>query len=296
MISLMWIILSLINALGLSFESVLQKKSTLHVGEALIVWSILAVTSVFYLPLLVVSLAHGPVRLDGVFWAAIIGRLLVDSAALLLYIKALKYTHLSLAIPMLSLSPVFLVGVSLLVNHLFPSPLGLVGVLVVVIGVYFLNFDHDTRHLLSPFFAIKRDKGVQYMLLAAFLWAWVTAFQKLGIDHSNATFYTAFFQPIWAITFLPIAYFSSRREFSTIFRWQKLRLLVPIGILDIIQTISQNLAFVLALPVYVSAVGSTNLLFASFLGRYFFQEKIRNKLAPTLIIVGGIVLLAVAQA
>lgn len=291
----MWIILSLINAVGLSFEGVLQKKSTLHFNEYIITWCILAVSSLFYLPVLVGVLLHGVPQLDLAFWVAVVGRLIIDSAALLFYIKALKYTHLSLAIPMMSLSPVFLVGVSFLINHLFPSALGLLGVFVVVAGVYLLNFDHDTKHVLSPFRAIKSNKGVQYMLLAAFLWSFVTAFQKLGIDHSNVTFYTSFFQPLWALLFLPLAFFSNPREFRGIFRLSKLKFLIPIGILDVVQTVAQNVAFTLALPVYVSAIGSTNLLFASFFGFYFFKEKIGNKIFPTLVIIVGIILLSVAQ-
>ena len=289
----MWLILSLVNALGLSFEGVLQKKSTLHLNEYAITWSILAVSSLFYLPVLLTTGLPG--RLDTLFWIAVIARIIIDSVALLCYIKALKYSHLSLAVPMMSMSPVFLVLVSLLVNHLFPSLLGLIGVFTVVAGVYLLNFDRDTKHWLSPFAAIRREKGVQFMLVAAFLWAWVTALQRLGIDHSNVTFYTTFFQPVWALAFLPVAIIANRREFLSLFKPSRLRLILPIGGLDVVQTVAQNVAFTLALPVYVSAVGSTNLLFATVFGHYFFGEKIGNKLLPVLIIMLGIVLLAIAQ-
>jgi drug/metabolite transporter (DMT)-like permease len=233
--------------------------------------------------------------IDISFWVAVFSRLIVDSAALLFYIKALKHTHLSLAIPMMSFVPVFLIFVSLIVNHLFPTPLGIIGTLVIVAGVYFLNFDHDTKHLLSPFFAIRNDKGVQYMFLASFLWAWVAALQKLGIDHSNVTFYTAFFQPVWAICFLPLAFFVNKKEFLQIFQIKNLKMLLPIGALDAIQVAAQNIAFTLALPVYVTAVGGTNLLFVALFGAWFFKEKIGNKLLPTAVIFIGVILIAIAQ-
>jgi len=289
----MWIFLSFIQAIGISFEGVLQKKSTLHFNEYIVTWCILAVSSLFYIPVLI---AKGfPAHLDTAFWIAVVARLIIDSAALLCYIKALKYTHLSLAIPMMSLVPVFLIGVSFVVNGLFPTPIGILGVLVVFAGVYLLNFDHDTKHLLSPFFAIKNDRGVQFMLLAAFLWSWVSALQKLGIDNSNVTFYTSFFQPVWAVLFFPLAFFSNRKEFMTIFHAKNLKMLLPIGALDVVQTVAQNIAYTLALPVYVTAVGSTNLLFASVLGYYFFKEKIGNKIFPTIVIIIGIILISIAQ-
>ncbi len=289
----MWIFLSLIQAIGISFEGVLQKKSTLHFNEYIVTWCILAVSSIFYIPVLIGT--GIPSHLDSAFWIAVVARLVVDSAALLFYIKALKHTNLSLAIPMMSFVPVFLIFVSFIVNHLFPTPIGILGVIVVVFGVYLLNFDHDTKHILSPFFAIRDDKGVRFMLLAAFLWSWVSALQKLGIDHSNVTFYTSFFQPVWAILFFPLAFFSNRKEFMTIFHLKNLKMLFPIGGLDVIQTVAQNIAYTLALPVYVTAVGSTNLLFASILGHYFFKEKVGNKIFPVVIIIIGIVLLSIAQ-
>jgi len=123
---------------------------------------------------------------------------------------------------------------------------------------------------------------------AAFLWAWVSALQKLGIDHSNVTFYTTFFQPVWALFFLPIAFLFNPKEFMGIFKFKTAKVLLAIGGLDVIQTVAQNVAFTLALPVYVTAIGSTSLLFAALFGAYFFKEKVGNKLLPIGIIVVGV--------
>lgn len=289
----MWILVTLFGTINDSIEGVLQKKSTLHFNEYIITWSILVFSSIFYLPLF--FKIKIPSELNSTFWFAVAARLIFDSSALLLSIKALKFSHLSLAVPMMSFKPVFLLFTSYFINRLFPQPLGLIGVIVIVIGAYFLNFDFNTKHMLSPFLNIKKEKGVQYMLAASFLWGFSIAFQKLGIDNSNAVFYTAFFQPVWAILFAPIALFSDKMTFINILKPVNLKKLLPIGILDGIKTIAENIAFTLTLPVYVTAVQSLGLLFSAFWGYFFFKEKISNKVIPIIIMVIGVVMITFSQ-
>lgn len=73
------------------------------------------------------------------FWGAAFG-----SAALLLfskflYMRALAASPLSLTIPYLALTPVYLVGIAYVVLGELPSPSGLAGVVVVALGGYLLN-------------------------------------------------------------------------------------------------------------------------------------------------------------
>lgn len=289
----MWIFVTLFSTVVTALENVYQKRSTLHFNAYLVVWAILAVSSILYLPVLLH--VGAPTTVGALFWPAVIARVIVDSAAFVIFTKALGRTHLSLAIPMMSFQPVFLLFVSLLLNHLFPSPVGILGIVVVVAGVYYLNFDRDTKHLLSPFQNIAKEKGVQLMLLAALLWSIVVALERLGIDNSNVPFYTSFFQLFWAICFTPLAIASDRQAFKRLFRPRSLQILVPIGVLDALQVYTSNFALSIALPVYVTAVQSTSILFAALFGFYFFQEKIHSKLLPTLVVITGVVLIAFSQ-
>jgi len=273
-----------------ALENVYQKKNSVHFNVYLVVWSILVVSSILYVPILIHT--GIPPTVGPLFWQAVIGRVIIDSFSFVLFVKAIGQTHLSLAMPMTAFQPVFLLVVSLLINHLFPAPIGILGVLVVVGGVYYLNFDRDTKHLLSPFHHIKNEKAVQLMLAAAFLWSIVTALERLGIDNSNFMFYTAFFQIFWAICFTPLAIMADRQAFKRLLRWHSWKLLVPMGVLDAGQMLAQNAAISMTLPVYISAIGGTTILFASLFGHYFFGEKIGDKLAPTLVIIAGVALMA----
>jgi len=287
----MWILLSFINAIGLSLEGVFQKKSIMDINPYIITWSLLVVSSLIYLPLLLI--VGFPKSLNSTFWIAVIARLIIDSIALVVYLKALKQSNLSTAMPMMSLIPVFLIFVSFFINHLIPSVLGIVGVLIIVLGIYLLNINSD-KIFLSPFIALKKEKGIQLMLIATFLWSFVGSLQKLAIDNANVYFYTAFFQILWATFFTPIAYFSNKKEFKSMFKKSNISKLLPIGILDVIQVVAQNIAFTKAIPVYVFAIGSTNMLFSAFFGKYFFKEKLENKLLPIIIIIIGVIIISAA--
>lgn len=171
-------------------------------------------SSILFLPLFLLGIPH----IGAQFWEAVIARLILDSLAFTLYIKAIQMSPLSLTIPMLSIQTLFIFITQYFINHLVPTPLGILGVTIVVLGVYFLHFDHDTKHILSPFKAIWKEKGVALIVVVAALWSFVVAFQKLGVDNSNPYFYTAFFQLFWAVCFTPVAFLVGRKQFLSLFR------------------------------------------------------------------------------
>ena len=288
----MWLILPLIGAVGLGLQSVYLKKNTLHFNEYIVTWSILAFSALLYLPILIhVGFPH----VNRLFWLAVFGRLIIDSVGLTFYVKGLKIAPISLATPMVSIVPLLIIIPAFFINHSIPTLLGMVGIFVTVFGIYFLNFDHDTKHLLSPFFAIKNNRGLQFVLIFVLSQAFVVSFQKLGIDNSNVYFYTSFFQLFWALCFLPFVFFVNPKEFLSIFTVKNLRKLFPVGGLDAMQVLAQNIAYNFALPVYVQSVQNTSILFASFFGWWFFREKIKKHIVPTVIIVIGIILISLAQ-
>lgn len=288
----MWLIPAFISSLGIALQSVYLKKNTIHFNEYIVTWSIIAISAVLYLPILFyVGIPH----LTPFFWIAVFARLLIDTPGLIFYVKALKIAPLSLAVPMVSLTPILLIGVSFVINHLVPTPLGLLGVVVTACGIYFLHFDQDTKHILSPFFAVRNNRGLQYMLVFVFSQAIVASLQRLAIDNSNVYFYTSFFQLFWALLFIPLVYFVNPKEFRSIFNFKAIKKLFPVGGLDALQVFAFNIGLTLALPVYIYSIQNTSILFAALFGFLFFKEKVKNHLVPILIILTGITLLSFAQ-
>lgn len=259
-------------------------------SSVLMTWSVLVMSSLFFSPLLLLGIP----QLDTTFWVAVVVRLFIDSIAFTLFVSGVQKSPLSLTIPMTSLSPAMSILTGYFILHSLPSSLGFAGVLLTVTGLYFLNFDHTTRGIFSPFKAIFRERGVLYVTIAAVLWSVVSSLQKLSVDHSSVYFYTAFFQLFWAVCFTPIVFFFDREGFYSLFKPRFAVKLIPIGLIDAIKTLSQNAAYLFAIPAYVNSIGSTSIIFASLFGWWFFGEKIKQQVIPLILVMLGIICISFA--
>jgi len=288
----MWLLLAFTSAISLALQAIYIKKNSLHFNEFVITWSILAISATLYLPLF--FFGNVP-HLNTVFWIAVFSRLIIDSIGLVFYVKGLKIAPVSLAIPLTALVPLLLLVTQFFINHLFPTTLGIIGVCVLVGGLYLLNFDHDTKHLFSPFQSIKKSRGLQFVLIFVISQALVSSLQKLAIDNSNAYFYTAFFQLFWAILFTPLVFFYNKKEFISVFHISNIAKLFPVGGLDALQVFTNNIALVLTQPVYVYSVQNTSIILTSLFGYFFFKEKIQKHIFPTIMVVGGVILISLSS-
>src|SRR5512137_997938 len=101
----LWIVLSLLSAFSLATSDALTKKIITPSNEYVIAW----LRIVYSLPALALAAALAPVpALDGTFALAFCAALPLEIGAILLYYKALRISPLSLSLPFLSFTPVFL--------------------------------------------------------------------------------------------------------------------------------------------------------------------------------------------
>lgn len=89
-------------------------------------------------------------QLDATFWQATAFAIPCDIVALLLYMRALKVSPMSLTVPFLALTPVFMLFTSFLLLGELPSSLGLTGILLIAAGAYLLNVHTSKRGLWQP--------------------------------------------------------------------------------------------------------------------------------------------------
>jgi len=108
----------------------------------------------------------------------------LNIAANLGYIAALRKSALSVAIPLLSLTPAFtaLLAIPLLGEH--PSLVQGAGILLVVAGAIALNLQPGELR-----FWRRRDTGALWMVAVAFLWALCIPLDKLSVERSSGPFH-----------------------------------------------------------------------------------------------------------
>ncbi len=93
------------------------------------------------------------------------------SCATLLYYRAVQVSPLSLCMPFIAFTPVFLIPTGYALLGELPSTVKLVGVLLVVIGSLVMHRQLFAVSWAEPIKAILREPGSRYMLIVAFIFS-----------------------------------------------------------------------------------------------------------------------------
>ena len=194
----MWIIYSLLTAFSLATSDALTKRALVSRDEYFVAWTRL----LFALPVLVPILFFIEIpSLDRTFWIATLSALPLEIAALILYTKALKVSPLSLTMPFLALTPLFLIIMAYVIVGESVSIYGGIGIMLVALGSYTLNLHKMKYALLEPVKAIFREKGSVMIILVAFIFSITASLGKIAIDHSSPLFFGSFY---FHLTFLNV--------------------------------------------------------------------------------------------
>ena len=137
---MLWIVFALIAALSDALRSTFSKVALRTIDSYFVAWAMVTLQSIFLLPaFLFIDIPS----LGSAFWPLFIGGSAMDIVATIFYMRAVQNSDLSIAIPLLSLSSLFLLVLSPLINQELPSLQGLIGVLVICVGTYALRVDRQ---------------------------------------------------------------------------------------------------------------------------------------------------------
>ncbi len=286
---MLWIFFSFLCALSNSFADVFRKQATRKADAYVIAFAFRFACLVFLLPWLVFTSIP---EFGKDFWFALVVVGLTNALTTVLYIKALEVSDLSLAIPMLNFTPVFLLFTTPLIAHEIPSFFGLLGVIFVVIGSYILNIKQGKLGLLNPLKALVENKGVKLMLLVAFIWGISSAYDKIGIQNSSPIFWGIITSLFLTLALFPVMLFKSKNIVTQI--KENFKPIIFSGLAMSFLVVFQMIAMSMALVVYVIAIKRTSALISTFFGWLFFKEKnIKDRLIGAAIMFIGVLLIAV---
>jgi drug/metabolite transporter (DMT)-like permease len=243
------------------------------------------------------------------FFPAVAITVVLNICGLSLIFKALSSSDLSLSVPMLSFTPVFLIGTSYVILHEVPSFFGFLGICIIVSGSYVLNISAGHEHVLDPIRSMMRNRASWYMLLVAFLFAVSINFDKIALLNSDPFFGMALTVLSIGIAFLLISAYS-----LTVRRYQKTdlppnplkksepqetpALSVPhkqfviltllIGLFVAIEAASINVAYTLQIVPYVIAIKRMSIIFMVLYGTIVLAEgDITKRVTGAVIMVFG---------
>jgi len=292
-----WFIYSLLSAFFLALTDAFSKKALITENTPFIAW----VRYTYAVPflLLTVPFIEFP-KIDSTFILTCILLVPLEITAILLYVEAIKISPLSMTLPFLSFTPLFLIMTSYLILGELPDKSGFVGILLVASGAYLLNI-HTIRYgILEPLRAIRRERGSLLMIVVAFIFSITSNLGKIAIQHTNPLFFSVFYIILLSIALLPImlfknyrrqSEFNNRIKFSNLFKEKNFFI---IGICYAIMVISHFKALMLIEVPYMISVKRTSLIFGIILGAIFFREtNIKEKLIGGIIMITGLILISV---
>jgi drug/metabolite transporter (DMT)-like permease len=284
-----WFVYAVICALGVATMDVLSKKALNDHDSYFVAW----VRAGFAAPLLLFALPFIEIpKLDNIFFIITSILLPLDIIAMLLYVRAISISPLSLTLPFLSLTPVFAIGTSYIILGEKPDRTGFVGIVLVVIGAYLLNVHTIKRGLLEPLKAIVKEKGSVLMVIVSFIVSTNLSFGKIVVRHSSPMFFSIFYMFMLSIFLFVIVRFKTKNVCSKIFSQPLLFLFI--GISMAVATVTHLKAISLVEVSYMASVKRLNILFGVAFGALFFVEtNIKERFLGAAIMVFGIFLISI---
>ncbi len=266
---MLWIFLSLTNALLDATNNLLNKKALNAKAPVSLTVFITRAVSLPFLFLILWYWELMPRQFPpGNFWILVGISALLRWYNLWAYTTALKLSEISLTIPLLNLTPAFMLITSPLFLGEFPSELGLLAVLMTVPGSYILNIRSEDKGFWKPFRNVGKDKGALLMLSVAFSASITANIDKMGIQYSNVIFWSIILNIAVSLEFL-LLYFLRPEPISK----QNVRILLLSGIVKTFSLLAFRYALMMTLAVYVISVKRTSSLFTILLGAVYLKEK-----------------------
>lgn len=282
---MLWLPYTLLTALSLASADALSKKALRNADELTIVW----VRVGYALPFLALTLFFVPLpRLDLTFWATVAVMVPLEITAMALYVKAIRLSPLSLSVPFLALTPVFIIFIAFFLIGERPSPTGVAGIAVIAAGAYMLNVNSSKEGLAGPLRAIVREPGSVLMTAVALIYAFTSTLGKVAVTHSSPMFF-GFFYP-FVLTAALTPFMAGKGTLGTVASRPMIFLLI--GLCTAMMISTHYMAISLTNVSYMIAVKRLSIIFSVVYGKIFFKEAgIRERLLGGSMMVAGVALI-----
>ena len=303
-----WIACSLLSAFFDSFFHILSK-NVLKANSHYVVSILMS----FFTALICGVWAYfkGIPPLDVSFFKMAALASVMGSTGLLCFMKGLKKSDISFAIPLLCFGPIFTALWEWLFLSSSMTQIALLGVLIVLIGTYSMELDQVKNGYLAPVKALYVNSGARLVFLASFIWSLSSIIDKVGVLNTNAVIWTGVVNLFMAVFLFFIGLLSKNirlskeitfhpkessknlleNAFASIATRNTL-LLFATSLFFALMLVFQMRAFSLTNVAYVLSLKRASILLSVLAGFFFFNEKkIKERLLATVIMIFGGVLI-----
>ena len=227
-------------------------------------------------------------------WALVIfetGFMYVGGSVLLN--EALKKSDFSIVMPIMTLSPIFLLILEPIFLGERAGILGLIGVLLSLSGSYFLNFNKRSDGFLEPLKHLVYDKGAQLALLAGLTFSFGAVIDRYVMRTIPVEMYSILFMGFGALISFFILVF--KKQVTTLNKSSSFKfLLLLLGIFMAGNVIFSLIPMKDHLGAYTLSIKRFSGLFGIIIAYLFFHEKesFKQRLLAAMIMIAGVFLIA----
>jgi len=285
----MWVLFAIIAAIFAAINRTLMKCAGIRADQETIVFS-----RYLYgcLPALVVVLLAGIPHIEPLFYPSIVGAVTADLFAISFMSKSLHYSPMSRTVPLLAFTPIFLLFTGHILLGEFPSWSGVVGVIVIVIGTYWLTKERSHAGVVEPFRMLLREKGARYMLGTAGCFAIAGPLFKQSVLSSSPYFCMGVSLPLATILFGIYTLVCQRGRRILLPQRRNYLFLIGLGLGVFGVALTTNFAFQAGLASYVVSVKRLSILFSILIGAVVFKEQDikRYLFAGSVMLLGAVII------
>ena len=270
-------------------KKVLQHDHALEYGASQGIYLLLLV---FVLPFL--NLAY-----DWRVFVALYVISVVLTAGNLYYLRSVRHSELSSCMPLMNISPLFLLVIAFVLLGETPDTLAVLGVFLLVMGTYLLQMGTAGHHkgILAPFRTLLKSRYALYMIFAMLIFSFTATMQKAvvnwGVDVFTIVVLVRLFMGINYVTFE-----SAKHGFGEILGHLKQDGMQIFG--STFSSFMSDVALILAMGVpgalvsLIIPVKRLSTFFTSLIGgRLFHEHRIGLKLLACCVMLVGVVLVVV---
>lgn len=213
-----------------------------------------------------------------------------------LYMVAIRDNPLHLTLPYLAFTPVFNILTAYITLGETVSYAGCGGILLVVAGAFFLNFNQNSpltrQSFIAPFAAIIKVKGSRLMLGVAFIYSIASVLGKMAMQYATPASFGPFYFAVLGTTALAITLLRNSGDVAILVsRWKQA---LWVGIFMGVMIVTHFLAISLVEVAYFISVKRTSLLFGILFGALLFGERhLMRHLIAGFFMVAGVALIMI---
>jgi drug/metabolite transporter (DMT)-like permease len=267
-------------------------------------WTRVAVTVVFALVLLVQIVRGVPVAIrDGgllfgvvqlapvpTFFIYLLLDISLITIVMWLYFRALQISPLSMCIPFLAFTPVFLIPSTYIILGQKPQPIKLLGVVLIVVGSLAMHRTLFAVGWLAPVKAVIEHKGSRYMLIVALIFSLTNPLDAKLVAMSDV-FTEAFAYGIGLCISFYLLTRIQRGNFAAASRGN-VKYIALAGLFDAVSLLFQLASYAYIPVVITVSIKRAGIVLAVLAGWLFFRERgITDKVIAATVMFCGVLIL-----